>query len=104
MADSPPDSPAGPPPSKLTQEHRDRIQRWSDEKIKDTKSCGCPLCGSKNWTLLEDFVAPANFSRNGGLLLGGKVYPHFMLICDVCGNVQFINAIRAGVLDKDPEK
>jgi hypothetical protein len=38
------------------------------------------------------------------MIIGGPTYPHFMLVCNNCGNVQFINAVAAGVLPADGSK
>ena len=99
--DSPPSEPV---PSRLTDEHRKKVNEWFLAHLKTGTGSGCPLCGNKKWSTLADFVVPANFTPGGGVSLGGDVYPHFMLVCNVCSNVQFINAIKAGVLGKDGPK
>lgn len=59
-------------------------------------SLSCECCGSKDWQLASDLVAPVIF--NGGFSLGGNSYPHFMIICKNCANTKFFNAVIAGVL------
>lgn len=87
--------PEPPPPSKITPEQRDKIQVWRDEKFKDHGPV-CPMCGHNTWTVLDDFVSPNNYGRT--IFIGGAIYPHFMVICNTCSNVQFINAVAAGIL------
>jgi len=63
----------------------------------------CECCGKKDWQLGKDIVVPINF--NGGMLQGGQIYPHFLVICSNCGNTKFFNAVITGVLkDNDIDK
>ena len=86
-----------PRPSQLTAAHKALVEEWFQKKAAkhDPK---CPICGTGNWTVLDDFVTPTTYSDTGALIFGGFAYPHFMLACTNCGNVQFINAIQAGVV------
>lgn len=83
---------------KLTQSEKDRIAAWYDKVA--PQGAECPICKSKNWAALDHFVVPTAVSgaKRTDLVLGGPAYVHFMLACQTCGNVQFINAFKSGVL------
>jgi hypothetical protein len=85
--------------AQLSPEEKAAAEAWFNAKMAH-QSAGCPMCRTKNWTLLDHFVSPNNFTPGGGVMLGGNAYPHFMLACSNCGNTQFINAILAGVIPK----
>jgi hypothetical protein len=89
-----------PPPAGLTPEQRQKIENWFKEKRAITGAV-CPICNTKNWTTLPDLVTPIPL-RGEGMVLGGTTYPHFVLVCNNCGNSQFINAVATGIVD--PEK
>lgn len=89
------------PTSKLSEAHRKKVNAWFEKRVKPNKGAGCPICGTQHWSVLDDFVTPPNFAPNGGMLLGGEMYPHFMLVCNTCSTIQFINAVQAGVLDRE---
>jgi hypothetical protein len=100
-APKPPLPPPQPPQHKITPELRTKIEAWFNAKARGEPQKGtCPICATKNWSILDDFVAPPLFA-GGGMILGGIAYPHFMLVCNNCGNAQFINAVAAGVLLPD---
>jgi predicted nucleic-acid-binding Zn-ribbon protein len=80
----------------LTIEQVDNIKVWLREKVVNP----CEACGDSNWLINERIVAPMNFSANGALS-GGKVLPHFCVICKNCGNTRFFNAVLTGILKKE---
>ncbi len=83
--------------NELTQVEKDRISRWFTA---NASNAACPICSTEDWTVLDHLVMPivlAGPERNS-ISLGAASYPHFMLTCQKCGNVQFINARRAGVV------
>lgn len=84
--------------TQLTADQRAAALQWFQDTMAG-KTGTCSLCGSDQWTLLDDFVAPALFGNDGtsGMFLG-STYPHFMLACATCANVQFVNAIASGVI------
>jgi hypothetical protein len=61
----------------------------------------CPICNQLQWSTSE--VVEVRPFSGGGLVVGGPVYPTFMLICGVCGYTRLFNAAIAGILDP-PEK
>jgi hypothetical protein len=103
MSDQKPEASTPDEPDKLTKEERDRIARWYAEKA--PQGATCSICGTKNWAALDHFVTPLAVTgpERGAVVIGGILYPHFMLSCTNCGNVQFINALRAGVIPPKSE-
>src|SRR5512135_1791278 len=57
-------------PSQLSQEQKGRVDAWFRNKLSKNNPA-CPMCGERKWTLLEDLVAPTNFTRNAGFVIGG---------------------------------
>jgi hypothetical protein len=103
MADEKPTDPkpeSPDPADKLTASEREAVLRWYGKNAPNDAIC--PVCQTKNWTVLDNFVTPlvvGNAKRNEVRLFGPSVlYPHFMLVCKQCGNTLFINALRAGIL------
>lgn len=62
----------------------------------------CPLCHKRNWGVNDTIFQLLEF-QNGELIIGGgkNIFPVVPLICDNCGNVYFINAIKAGLIEPD---
>ncbi len=84
--------------NELTQVEKDRISRWFTA---NGFNATCPICSTEDWTVLDHFVTPivlAGPERND-MSPRAASYPHFMLTCQKCGNVQFINATRAGIVN-----
>src|SRR5262245_32046051 len=81
--------------STLTPEQQKRIDAW----VKRVAPGGfaCTVCGTRNWTVLSDLLAPPVF-HGGGMVIGGPSYPHFGLACVNCGHTVFINAVMSGVV------
>lgn len=63
----------------------------------------CPLCKKGQWIVTPDifFLSEYQSTKFG---IGGKAYPVLPIVCDVCGNTIFINAIIANLIDKPSKK
>lgn len=85
----------------LTEEQQAIIRAWFDKLKGEGLAPRCPVCSNTNWGSLSHLVSSPVFA-GGSIILGGPQYPHFMLACTKCGNIQFINAVMSGVL-KLPE-
>lgn len=99
----------GPEPPKksddeLTQIEKDKIAQWFAANVPGGH-LACPICKTENWAVLDHFVTPTVVGgpKRNSMQLGSVSYPHFMLACLHCGNVQFVNALRTGVLPSTPE-
>lgn len=62
----------------------------------------CQLCGNDEWEITEKVFQLYEFD-NKGLLLKGAAYPVIPITCKNCGNTILVNAIKAGVIDKDAD-
>lgn len=78
----------------MNDEIKKKAIAWFEEK-KKIRTCDC--CGENSWMLSEDIVTTPIFS-NSGMIIGGKSYPHVMLICNNCGNTKLFNAVKMGIL------
>ena len=86
--------------AKLSDEQREKALAWYAEKIEPTDR-GCPMCGNKNFFLLDHIVAPPVTHPQTAQRLPSSGYPHYMLACTNCSTVQFINAVRVGLVQSD---
>ena len=78
---------------------RDRAFAWLQAKwLAPAKQC--PICLANAWTVSE--VVEVRPFSGGGLVIGGTVFPVFMLICNNCGYSLMFNAVISGVV-KPPE-
>lgn len=60
----------------------------------------CPLCGGNKWNVTDAvFFLPEFFEDS--VRFNARSIPVIPFTCTVCGNTLFVNAIIAGVLDKD---
>jgi hypothetical protein len=79
---------------RLTADERERAVAW----LQSTQApvARCPHCANNQWRIANHLVAPSSFSSS--VILGGTAYPHFMVICQICGFVKFFNAIASRVI------
>ena len=71
-----------------------------DIYLQKIRATACPLCGNNKWNI-NDRVFQAIEYDHKGILLGGAAYPIVPLTCVNCGNTYFINALVAGLIDKE---
>jgi hypothetical protein len=64
--------------------------RWSNQS--------CPFHGPTKWGIDTQFTWTPASGAPGSLMIGGPVFPFFVVTCAVCGYTVFVNAIRSGVL------
>lgn len=60
----------------------------------------CPLCGNNDWNTSNQIFQAIEFDYKG-ILINGASYPMVPLTCSTYGNTYFINALVAGLIDKD---
>ena len=88
------------PDGKITTAQRTLIQTW----LKSRHTQPCPVCGNRNFQLVDHLVQPITFA-GGGLSIGGVGYPQFMLVCSNCAHTLYFNAVASGILPPgDPPK
>ena len=56
--------------------------------------------GNNNWTISDQVFQAIEFDYKG-ILINGASYPMVPLTCTTCGNTYFINALVAGLIDKE---
>lgn len=61
------------------------------------KSAPCVVCGNSNKNVEQSVYQLFEFN-DGGLALGGPVYPVVPMTCTNCGYVMLLNAVIAGVV------
>lgn len=84
----------------LTQEQRTKFLNHINSK---TNLIGkCPVCSTRQWSILDHFLNGMVFHPGGGIVIGGPSYPHVGMICGNCGNTQLVNAVVAGLLPGTP--
>jgi predicted nucleic-acid-binding Zn-ribbon protein len=89
------------PNGKLTPEEQAKIRAY----LSGRHRMPCPVCGNRNFTLLDHLVQPVTLGADKGLMLGGIGYPQFRLLCTSCSYTFFFNAVASGILPAgDPEK
>lgn len=60
----------------------------------------CPLCGNSNWTAADTVFQAIEFDYKG-VMLGGASMPIVPITCTQCGNTHMINALVAGIIDRE---
>jgi hypothetical protein len=80
---------------KLNQSETEKIRQWF--KGHWTRDYHCPVCWTNEWLTAEHIVAPVAYSQ-GGMMIGGSVYPQIMVICKGCGHTLYFNAVMMGIL------
>jgi hypothetical protein len=81
--------------NKMSAQQAEDAIAWLERHWKGKREC--PICGSNNWHVGEHFVTPTVIAPNGGLVLGGTSYPHFIVTSTDCGYAILINAVIAGI-------
>ena len=74
----------------------EKALEWVDSHWKGNKLCG--VCGNTDWGIIDEVVEVRAY--NGGrTVIGGSIFPHLAVICNICGNTLFFNAILAGLVE-----
>lgn len=98
MADKTPDD-----RNALTQEERDKIAQLVTEKW-GAEGSACPICKQRKWLVGQHLVTPPIITSGGRVILGGGLaYPFVQILCQNCGNTQFLNAMILGVMKPKEE-
>lgn len=96
MATDPADAVAAKPvdPFVMSDEAYGFAIKELDARIENTVKC--PSCLPGQFNMAKHFVAPPVVSQDGGMTVGGTIYPCVMLICNHCGMTRFHNAVVIG--------
>lgn len=83
----------------LTDAERERASAWLE---KTWRTWACPFSGHTDWDLGETIVQPQKHIPGAAMVIGGgPVYPLLLLTCLGCGYTIFVNALLAGVFERD---
>ena len=77
------------------------IDYADQQKIKDHlqgNNNQCPLCGTNNWAINDEFVSPLFIDLEYKRPIEGKLLPMVVLICNDCGYVRLVAAGKVGLL------
>lgn len=83
-------------------EHPDKLIRFLNTKWGQVE---CPICKKISWNVPGTIYELREFN-NGNLIIGGNssLVPVIPITCNNCGNVIFINAITAGLVQNNGRK
>jgi hypothetical protein len=82
----------------LSDAQQKQIIDWISSKVPLVGKCA--VCHSRTFSIGNHLVTTPVFSPHG-MMLGGPQYPFAMLVCDNCGNTQFLNAVRMGIVSNE---
>lgn len=77
---------------------KDRLDKY----LKKINSSSCPLCGNQKWVITGDVFQVSDYKKKGDRS-GGAILPVVPIICTNCGNILFINALVAKLIDPPNE-
>lgn len=75
-----------------------KVRHWIEAKW---RHASCPVCESNDWQTGENLAELRSF-HDGGLVVGGSVYPVLPVFCSNCGYALLINAVIADLLPDRP--
>lgn len=98
------EDPAAPPAPEpispaLTPEQTQKAVRWLEANW--GTAAPCPFHGPTTWEVGNVLVGTVGY-QSGGLAIGGPTYPSFVVVCGRCGFTVFVNALKAGIVPRQP--
>lgn len=87
---------------KLNQEQAGKVIQHLNNNRQNGRPCN--FCGNNNW-MINDTIWELREFNDGNLVVGGDsfIMPIIAISCSKCGNTQFINAIKLGVIEPQKE-
>lgn len=79
-------------------EQQEKAVNWINSKW-PVKTC--EVCLQRQWELHDFMVSTPRFE--GGIIIGGQIAPHIMIMCKNCGNTKFFNAVLMGLIKENKE-
>ena len=83
----------------FTDEQRQKIAEALSAKRGTAGPLVCPVCGTKEWNVVDDMVRLTLQPNPRGVTPTGSSLPLIALICLNCGNTQVLNVFILGVGD-----
>jgi hypothetical protein len=72
---------------------QDRFIRAIEKRIPNSR---CPLCQSSDWAVEPAIVRFRQQIKSDHVTSYGEGLPSAALVCNVCGNTQFVNVLTYG--------
>jgi len=69
-------------------------------KLKFGGTPACPLCGKRNWTLLDRLLRFSNMEEGGAYVIGGPQVPVVAMLCMNCNHLATFAALPIGLLEQ----
>jgi len=91
------DTAVKPTPS-ISPEQKAKLIEELERRLPESK---CPMCGNRQFTIVEGYFTNTIQPRPGAMLLGGPAIPAAAIICGNCG---FISQHALGVLGLLPTR
>jgi hypothetical protein len=85
----------------LTKEQQQTLINYLNEKWRQPRVC--EVCSTNNWNIIPSTFELREFN-GGGLVIGGNIIPLIVMECINCGNLKYINGIKAGIVQKKEGK
>jgi len=63
----------------------------------------CVMCGHIEWQVADKYIVLSASPNPSQVSIGGQVFPFITLICNNCGNTQFLNLLKLGFTTQDFE-
>lgn len=82
----------------FSKELQEKALSWINSKWPIKK---CEVCQSQIWEMSDFIVAAPRFE--GGIIIGGTIAPHVMVMCKNCSNTKFFNAVVMGLIENKKE-
>ena len=82
---------------KLSEEQKNKFIEWL--RSKNIKNA-CQACGTNSW-IIGDRVVSGMTIANGGVHIGGPLYPTVFITCTNCFHTLYFMAVPIGVVEKD---
>ena len=58
----------------------------------------CQMCGIGNWNISDSIFELREYNKGDLVIGGGPIIPVIPITCDNCGNIVFVNGIKAGLI------
>ena len=77
------------------------IDYTDQQKIRDHlqgRNNQCPICGTNNWTTLDELTSPLCIDLEYKRPIEGKLLPMVVFICNDCGYIRQVAAGKVGLV------
>jgi len=90
----------------LNEEQENQAIQWLKNKWRVWFGCKnrCEICMHSSWVVGKVIVTtiPIDIKKRC-IVLDEKITPQFTIMCENCGNTKYLNAVVAGIIERDEE-